>query len=270
MSKNKEEQKIIYYTDELNDEFAGDSIEPIPIDENYKYGSKSFFWNLTHYFWYRIFALPIAALFLKLKYHHKIINREVIKPYTKSAFFMYGNHTNNICDALIPTFVQNWNHTYVIVNPNNVSMPVLGKITPYLGAIPLPGNMAATKNFMNIIKLRMEQKCSITIYPEAHIWPFYTKIRPFVDLSFRYPVQYNVPTFCFTNTYQKYKNSKTPQIVTYVDGPFFADENLSSKEKKTDLRNKVYAAMVERSKNNNVELIKYIKKESDKPEENND
>lgn len=258
----KKEQKVIYYSDELNDEFAGDSIVARPIDENYKYGSDSFFWNFAHVFWYKFFAPPIAIIFLKLKYHHKIVNRSCIKPYTKSAFFMYANHTNNIADALIPTFVQNPNHTFVIVNANNVSMPVLGRITPYLGALPLPDNMAATKNFMNIIKLRIEQKHSITIYPEAHIWPFYTKIRPFSDLSFRYPVQYNVPTFCFTNTYQKRKFSKNPQIVTYVDGPFYADENLSSKEKKTDLRNKVYEKMVERSKNSNVELIKYIKKET--------
>ena len=54
-------------------------------------------------------------------------------------------------------------------------------------------------------------------------------------------------------------------MVTYVDGPFFADKNLSPKERRLDLRNKVYAAMVERSKNNNVELIKYVK-----VEENND
>ena len=97
------------------------------------------------------------------------------------------------------------------------------------------------------------------IYPEAHIWPFYTKIRPFADSSFRYPIQYGCPVFCFTNTYQKRRFSKTPRIVTYVDGPFFPNENLDRKEKQADLRNRVYEAMCERSKMNNVELIKYVK-----------
>lgn len=259
--KNQKEQKIIYYEDELNDEFAGDNIIPRKIDENYNYGDNSFWWKLKSFFWYRIIAHPIAFFFLYFYYHLKFVNKAVLKPYKYSAKILYGNHTNNLADALIPTFLQDPNKNFVIVNPNNVSMPILGKITPYLGAIPLPDTISATKNFIKIIEMRIHSKNTITIYPEAHIWPFYTKIRPFTDLSFRYPVSYKVPVFCFTNTYQKRKFSKTPKIVTYIDGPFFADENLSPKERRKKLRDEVFEKMVERSKNNNVEIIKYIKKE---------
>ena len=51
-----------------------------------------------------------------------------------------------------------------------------------------------------------------------------------------------------------------PKIVTYVDGPFFADPSLNRKENQSALRNAVYEKMSERSKMNNIELIKYIKK----------
>ena len=251
--------KVIYYKDELNDEFAGDSIKPRPIDEKYFYGDSSFSFRAKRFFWYRIIALPIAFLFLKIKYSHKIINKKVLRHYHKKTMFMYANHTNNIADAFIPTILRFPNSVYVLVNANNVSMPGLGKVTPFLGALPLPDNLAATKNFMKAIKLRVSEGASIMIYPEAHIWPFYTKIRPFLDFSFRYPVQNDCPTFCFTNTYQKRRFSKMPRIVTYVDGPFFPDESLERKEKQTDLRNRVYETMSERSKMNNVELIKYIK-----------
>lgn len=252
-------QKTIYFKDELNDEFSTAVIKTKKIDENYKYGTISFLWNIPHYFWYRIIATPLASLFLKLKYHHTIINKKVLKNYLSKPFFLYANHTNAIADALIPTFVSFPKHNYVIVHANNVSMPVLGKITPSLGALPLPDDMKATKNFMNAIKNRIEKNNCITIYPEAHIWPFYTKIRPFGDTSFRYPIQYDAPVFSFTNTYQKRKFSKTPKIVTYIDGPFFPNEELPLKEKRADLRNRVYNAMTERSKNSNVEIIKYIK-----------
>ena len=251
--------RVIYYKDELNDEFAGDSIKPRTIDEKYWYGDSSFFFRLMRFFWYRIIAFPLAWIFLKLKYHHKIVNKGCIKAYKGKAIFLYGNHTNNIADALIPSMVSFPHSTYVVVNANNVSMPVLGKITPYLGALPLPDNMSATKNFMGALKLRVEEKASIMIYPEAHIWPFYTKIRPFTDLSFRYPINFECPVFSFTNTYQKRAFSKTPQIVTYIDGPFFPDQSLGRKEKQADLRNRVYQTMCMRSKNNNVELIKYIR-----------
>ena len=77
----------------------------------------------------------------------------------------------------------------------------------------------------------------------------------------RYPVQLNVPVFCFTNTYQKRKHNKTPRIVTYVDGPFFPDTNLSAQEQRRQLHSQILGTMKERCKNSNVELIQYIKKE---------
>ena len=101
------------------------------------------------------------------------------------------------------------------------------------------------------------------IYPEAHIWPFYTKIRNFPDSSFKYPVEYGTPVFCFTNVYKKRKFFKTPQMVTYIDGPFFADSSLSPRENRSFLRNMVFKAMCERSKLNEVEMIKYLKMEND-------
>ena len=38
--------KVIYYHDELNDEFSGSKIDARKIDKNYKYEHKNFFWNL--------------------------------------------------------------------------------------------------------------------------------------------------------------------------------------------------------------------------------
>ena len=61
-----------------------------------------------------------------------------------------------------------------------------------------------------------------------------------------------------TNTYQSYgKNGNKVKVVTYIDGPFFANTRLNINEQKEDLRNKVYNCMTERSKNNNIEVISY-------------
>lgn len=252
---------VIYYSDELNDEFAFDSIKPRKIGKEYVYVYHSFFKSFTRFFWYRMVVEPAAQLYLTFHFHHKVVNKKIFKSLRHTAFFMYGNHTNNACDAFIPTLISFPCSVYVIVNANNVSMPVLGKITPSLGAIPLPDDRDSTKNFIDCIAARVQQKRCITIYPEAHIWPYYTKIRPFVSTSFRYPVEYNTPVVCFTNVYRKRRFSKVPQIVTYVDGPFYPDKSLSGKEQREKLRNQAYEAMCERAKMNNVELIKYVYKE---------
>lgn len=253
--------KVYYYDDELEDEFSEAEITPRKIDGTYSYlggiGRK-----IGRCIWYHMLAKPIAFLFLKLKYRHKIVNKECLKKAEGTGFFLYGNHTNAIADALIPTVISHPVGVYVIVHPNNVSMPVLGKITPSLGAVPLPDDKVAMKNFQNALENIIGRKNCVTIYPEAHIWPFYTGIRNFKDASFTYPVKYKVPVFCFTNTYQKRKRGNTPQIVTYVDGPFYADENLPVKEQRQQLHGQVMASMKENCKQSNVELIKYVKKES--------
>lgn len=255
------ESKVVYYDDELKDEFSKAVITPKKIDASYVYDER-LSRKIGRFFWYKVIARPLAFMFLKLKYHHKITGREKIKNISKQngkkGFFLYGNHTHFLCDALIPTMVSFPAGAYVIVHPNNVSMPFLGKITPSLGALPLPDDADAARNFMKAVKKRIDDGKSVTIYPEAHIWPYCTWIRAFTEANFRYPIQYGVPAFCFTNTYQKRRFFNTPKIVTYVDGPFYADDGLKGNAAKKNLRDKVYNAMCERSRQNSVELVKYI------------
>lgn len=255
--------KTIYYTDELNDEFSTAQITPRRIDGKYDYSHDSASRKIARVFWYKIIARPLAWVYLKIKYHHKIVNRDVIKKAQDQGFYMYANHTSADADPYIPSMVAYPKEVYVIVHPNNVSMPVLGKITPHLGALPLPDDKEALKNFLNVLKkISTEEQHVVMIYPEAHIWPYYTGIRPFGDSSFRYPVQFGKPVFCFTNTYQKRRFGKKPRIVTYVDGPFYPKEGISAKAQKEALRQEVYETMCMRSRENNVEWIRYIKAEN--------
>lgn len=255
-------QKIIYYKDELNDEFAGDNITARVIDGSYKYIRDSICGKFLHLLFYRIIAIPIAWCYMKIYFGHRVINKKKLKIYKTKGYFMYGNHTHFIADALVPTMVNMPKCTDVIVHPNNVSMPVLGRVTPYLGALPLPDDVHAAKNFINAVSAKIKKKDCVMIYPEAHIWPYYTDIRPFKDDSFRYPVKLNVPVFCITNTYQKRKYLNRVKMVTYIDGPFYADKDKSAKEQRSELRNQVYTTMKKRSNANNVTKIKYVKCEN--------
>ena len=121
--------QIYYYEDELKDEFSKAKIIPRKIDKNYDYSQKTYLKKFLHRFCYTVVAKPVAWCFLKIKYHHKIIGKEKLKKLHNSGFFMYGNHTNAAADALIPTMVSHPADTYVIVHPNNVSMPIFGKVT---------------------------------------------------------------------------------------------------------------------------------------------
>ena len=252
--KNRE---VIYYKDELNDEFSTAKIEAKKIDKNYKY-EHSFLWEACSYLLQNIFSMPIKIGYSKIKFRLKYIGREKLKKYKNTGYFIYANHTQPFADTFIPSVANYPKRNFLIVNPANVSIKYAGHIIEMLGAIPTPDDKTAAKNFLQTIEKRIKQKYSVTIYPEAHIWPYYTKIRPFKDVSFKYPVELNVPVFSLTNTYQSYGKNKI-KIVSYIDGPFLAKNELNKKEKQKDLRNIVYETMQERSKNSNVEYIKYVK-----------
>lgn len=254
------EKRTIYYKDELNDEFSVPKIEARKIDENYKY-KHNWLWNWCSYLLQNVFSMPIKVLYQKLRFRLKYVGKEKLKKYKKQGYFIYANHTQPFADTFIPSVANYPKRNFLIVNPVNISLKGTGTLVEMLGAIPVPDNLEATKNFLSTINEKIEKGNSITIYPEAHIWPFYTKIRPFKSVSFKYPVKLDVPSFCITNTYQSYgKKNEKIKIVSYIDGPFFANKELSKKEQQEDLRNQVYNKMVERSKNSNVEHIKYIKK----------
>ncbi len=253
------ERRVIYYRDELNDEFSEAKITPRVIDKDYKYIHNSHIKRFTHFFWYRMVATPIAWLYAKLFHRYKIIGKEKVRGHKKCGYFLYGNHTHHLYDTLIPSLIAMPKDCYVIVHPNNVSMPYLGRVTPSMGAIPLPSDRTAYKNFREAIDYRIKEGCAVAIYPEAHIWPYYTKIRPFPDTSFTYPASLMCPIFVYTNTYKKRRLSGKPRIVTYVDGPYFPDPALSLPENRKRLRRLAYEAMCERCKNSDIEYIKYIK-----------
>ena len=48
-------------------------------------------------------------------------------------------------------------------------------------------------------------------------------------------------------------------MVLYVDGPFYPEKNIPIREAQNKLRDLVYEKMVERAKNSDVEVVKYIK-----------
>ncbi|HBF86565.1 MAG TPA: hypothetical protein DDW54_02680 [Clostridiales bacterium] len=252
-------RRIIYYKDELNDEFADTQKKETKIGKDFKYIRKSLVWRFFAFIAYRVIMTPIAFIHCKVKFSLKVIGKEKLKPFRKKGVFIYGNHTLQAGDAFIPNVVTFPKKTYVVVKSANLSTRGTKTFITMNGAIPIPTEISAMRNFLGALEKRSVEGSAIMIYPEAHIWPYYTGIRPFKSVSFAYPVKFGDPAFCTTVTYRKRKRRETPKIVVYLDGPFYADKTLPTKEATEKLRNEIYEQMLKRAKSSDYEYIEYRK-----------
>ena len=252
--------KQIYYFSSENDEVLNFKERNMNIDENYKYIHSDPFYKFWAWFTYRILATPFAFITFKLFKQVKFHNTKILKKYKKGGYFIYANHTNQFCDGFCPGLICFPKKPHLIVSSANISIPIIGKFTRMWGTLPIPTNIKSTKNFYCAIEAVLKKDNPIIIYPEAHLWPYYTKIRNFSSVSFRYPVKFKKPVFTFTTIYKLKKQGQKPKIEIYVDGPFFANENIPEKIAQEELRNVVFNKLNERAKLNNYEYAKYIKR----------
>lgn len=253
-------KKIIYYSDEYNDDFSRLKINTILTPSSFVYVNNNFFYKIFSFIFYEIIARPLVFVFIKVLYLQRFKNKKVLKKYKKEGYFLYGNHTNTLGDAFIPSLISFPKKNYIICNPDATSIKGLKTIVMMLGALPVPSTIKGNKNFNEAIKYLNGKNKSITIYPEAHLWPYYTSIRPFKNVSFTYPYILNKPCFTFTNVYvkRKIKFIKIPKIITYIDGPFYADQTLNKKESINKLKDEVFNSMINNNKLHEKYEYKYI------------
>lgn len=257
------EKRVIYFSDPLNEEFSDAIIEPRIIDGNYRY-THGCLWDIFSRIIQNVLSMPIKVLYLRIKFQLKYVGREKLRKYNNTGYFIYGNHTQPFADTFIPSVANYPQRNFFIVSPANVSIPGMGWLVELLGAIPVPGDLEAAKHFLRTVEERIHKNHSVTIYPEAHIWPYYTHIRPFTDVSFKYPVKLNCPVFALTNTYHnRGRKGNKVRLVTYIDGPFFPDESLPVRQRQQNLRDQVYRCMVERSRESDFAFIEYRRKTED-------
>lgn len=203
----------------------------------------------------------IGFVYCKLVLRVSIKNRKILRGYKQSGYFVYANHTQPFGDVVLPAFLSLRKRVYTIVSPANMSLPFIGKILPALGAIPIPNGIRQMKQFLDAVKERVRQGHCVVIYPEAHVWPYYTEIRPFPITSFRFPVETQSPVFAMTTTYRKSRWCKRPKTTVYLDGPFIPDDGLSKKEQQHQLHQLVFDAFKKRCECSTYEYIGYQKKE---------
>lgn len=262
----KKPKKIYYYTDALNDDFAGTKITKRPLPENYKFVNKDPFSRFFSFFIYWIIAVPVLFLPVKLIFGIKVKGRKNLKSVRRKGVFFYTNHTQIVDAMLIQLYVAGPKRTYIVADQDATSIKGIRYLVKSLGCIPVPETKGEHEKFIDAISYRIKQKRGISIFPEAHIWPYSTHIRPFGDASFVYPSELGAPVVpvCVTYRQRKFFKSRKPAMTVHVGKPILPDMKVSLMERKKELRQRVYDFMLDMSsENENEEYIAYVKAKKD-------
>jgi 1-acyl-sn-glycerol-3-phosphate acyltransferase len=253
--------KVVYYSDPLNDDFAGTHTKDHPLPKKFKYVHNGLVYYVISCFFYYVLAVPLLWLYAKIVYSFRTVGRKKLRKYHLhgSGYFLYGNHTS-IGDAMFaPTEIINPRRGYIVCSRDAVH-PALRWFLMMLGTMPLPDSPEMSEKYIAAIEKRFKHGNPILIFPEAHIWPYCTRIRPFSDASFTYPARLGAPVFGLCTTYEEHKIFKwrKPRPVVHISDPFYPDMSKPLGERTALLREAVYRFMVDISSSlENVEYIEY-------------
>lgn len=252
----EEENTRTYYYKDYDEDLVKSKNQDYKLKDNYKWIHNNIAYKFCSSFLY-VIAYIISYFYCKLFLHIKIENREMLDKYKNKGYFLYGNHTQPIGDVFIPAHACKSKRIYTIVSQANLGVVGIGPLLPMLGAIPIPNTIKENAKMFEAVVKRISQKKCVVIYPEAHVWPYYTKIRPFQETAFNFPVSCNALSFAMTTTYRKRKFGKKPKIVVYIDGPFIPDTNLNKKDRQEKLCQEIYNCMQKRSRSSTYKYIDY-------------
>lgn len=261
-------ERVFYYASEEDDPIKTDEQEKheeVGLPEGYQFIPKNIFVRMWASILFRGFWI-FGQYYERGYWKTKIYGRDKLKKAKKTGYVIYANHTNPFHDVFGPGIAAD-RRIFTIINPVNLKVPGIGKFLPLIGGMPLGKSKEEKKAFHEAIDERLRQKKAVVIYPEAHVWPYYTGIRKFPhgDKSFCYATRNNVPIFTMTTTYHKRKNNRKgdlPRMDIYIDGPFYPDPKLSEDENRAMLAKKAYESMVKYSKKSTYDYFEYIKKEN--------
>lgn len=250
-------KKTRYYSS-FADDFEQSADQNFQLPENYKWVRTDIISKFLSGLIYGL-AVIFGGAYCRFFLHMKVKGRKNIKG-MKGDFYIFGNHTQPVGDVFIPALCVLPKRIYTVVSTANYGIPVIGKLLPYLGALPIVNTLHGVKELNKAMEQRLNKKHPIVIYPEAHVWEYYTGIRPFPDTSFKFPVKFDKPSFAMTVTYRRAKRFKRPIMEVFLDGPFYSQGD-TVKEKTVNLHSQIYSVMQKRSENSNAEYVKYMIKD---------
>lgn len=171
-----------------------------------------------------------------IRYGFRIKGKKVLKTYKKEL----ENGAVTICNHVVF-----WDYIFVMLALKPYRPYVIVWLENFLGkdmknirnikGIPIPEDFENLKYFDKAVTNALNNKEFIHVYPEASMWFYYNKIRPFKKGAFNFAVKTNKPVLPLIVTYHKRKGLmklffRKPGMHITILEPVFPKENVSRSE----------------------------------------
>ena len=154
-----------------------------------------------------------------------------------------SNHVHPM-DCTMNGLINFPERTYFPTLATNFKIPFIRHLIRILYAIPIPKKQAQKEKFFEQINKALLDGKTIHMYPEAALWPYYEKIRPFKKGAFKMAVEANCPIVPILYKFEEpdgifalYKRKKC--IHAKVLEPVYPNLNLDKNEMAEDLQRRV-------------------------------
>ena len=256
------------YYDSLTSEAVRENVvlkkrtQRFTVDEKYRYlgNERNPLYRILSFIVYRVIMTPVAWAYCRFYLGMRFSDHRTEKPASGKGCFLYRNHALTVGDAFEPSVEMAGKNVSVVVDPANMSLKGTRSFLKMCGALPVPSGLRTLNKFTDAVKYRISLGYCVTIYPEAHVWPYCNFIRPFSPGSFSLPVRTGAPVYVSTTVF---RSGRRPRVTTVLDGPLYPDPTLSMKEAEKTLSERVHEIMDNRASGScdTSNYVKYVRKE---------
>ena len=211
------------------------------IKDDYKYIINNKIFNMFSDLLF-IIITPILWIINRILFGFDVENIENLRK-VPGGKITISNHVHPM-DCTMNGLINFPERTYFPTLATNFEIPFIRHLIRILYAIPIPKKQKQKEKFYKEINTALLEGKTIHMYPEAALWPYYEKIRPFKKGAFKMAVDSNCPIVPILYTFNEpdgifalYKRKKC--IHAKVLEPVYPDNSKDKYERINDLEKRV-------------------------------
>lgn len=258
--------KLVCMPEDLNEDIYHTRVLDIKLNYKKIYKKPNVFTRAFKYIAQKCIALPLLYLYDKIYLGVKVKGKKNLRG-LKGGAITISNHVHYVDWSVCPVFLSKQKSVVVVTLKDNFKIPTVRHLCKLYGCLPLAETPSDWVLFYKCIKRSLDEGKIVHLFPEASLWPYYNKLRPFKRGSFYFAVKYNVPIIPYLITFRKPKGieklvRRAPRLNIIVGEPLYANASLDSKQQIEDLSQRAEQAMQKMlDENPSYEYYRYVSEE---------